>query len=203
MSSRSGVQLPVKVDGSEVYFIAKEPEWKGHSKRKALTLCNSHMMVSSLFQEQLSGPLRGASIRVAIIQYSKKWCNSLPSSTVSQQMHQKNVTTDRSSCCLEMPHLTPYSAKCAVLLPALSKRCHRKAVWKVRPFLKIGWIWRVFMYLTPWMLSTGISFCIPLGSGMVAFPTQESNSAQRKSSGWDSLTANHALGCRLSFITFI
>lgn len=143
MNSRSGLQLSLlNLVGLKCILQLRgqnERVKDGENERKPIILYNSYMAISSLVQEHLSGPLRGMSVMVVTLQYPKKWCNSVPSSIVSQQMHQKNVATDTSSCCPEMPQFSSLLCKTCCLIAHLMQEVPyasaQKTISKVRPCL--------------------------------------------------------------------
>lgn len=76
MNSRSGLQLSLlNLVGLKCILQLKgqnERVKDGENERNPIILYNSYMAISSLVQEQLSGPLRGTSVMVVTIQYPKK-----------------------------------------------------------------------------------------------------------------------------------
>lgn len=76
MNSRSGLQLSLlNLVGLKCILQLKRQNERvkdGENERNPIILYNSYMAISSLVQEQLSGPLRGMSVMVVTIQYPKK-----------------------------------------------------------------------------------------------------------------------------------
>lgn len=112
----------------------------------------------------------------------QKWCNSFSSCTVFQQMHQRNLAIDTSSCCPEMLHFNSLLCKVccfiALLIQEVPHTSAKKAVSKLWPCLPTGWVWNIFMYQTLWMFSVGIRFCMHLGSGVMVFSMHKRNSEE-------------------------